>query len=77
MPGLIKRNLLPQDEEYNGPRRIYEFNRYLKAECKSRDKAFFALDDRAIDFLSEFGYDNLITANNNSMLLNIKLTMQQ
>ena len=72
MPGLIKRNLLPQDEEYQGPRRIYEFNRYLKAECKSRDKAFFALDDRAIDFLSEFGYDNLITANNNSMLLNIK-----
>lgn len=72
MPGLITRNLLPQDEEYKGPRRIYEFNRYLKAECKSRDKAFFALDDRAIDFLSEFGYDNLITANNNSMLLNIK-----
>lgn len=72
MPGLIKRNLLPEDEEYKGPRRIYEFNRYLKAECKSHDKAFFALDNRAIDFLSEFGYDNLITANNNSMLLNIK-----
>ena len=60
LPGLIRNNLLPQDtEERVTARRIYEFNRYLKAECKY-DGAYYKLDDRAINFLNEMGYEDLI-----------------
>lgn len=60
LPGLIRNNLLPQDtEERVTARRIYEFNRYLKAECKY-DTQYYKLDDRAINFLNEMGYEDLI-----------------
>ncbi len=60
LPGLIRNGLLPQDtEERVTARRIYEFNRYLKAECKY-DTQYYKLDDRAINFLNEMGYEDLI-----------------
>ena len=63
LPGLIKYNLLPEDtEEKIIARRIYEFNRYLKANCKI-DSTSYRLDERAINFLQEMEYDELITDN--------------
>ena len=61
MGGLIKHNLLPEEtEEQIMARRIYEFNRYLKAVCKNT-ATFYKLDQRAIDFLVEIGHDDLIS----------------
>lgn len=59
MGGLSKYNLLPTDEKSLLARRVYEFNRYLKAVCKDT-KDSYKLDQRAIDFLIELGQDNLI-----------------
>ena len=60
MGGLIKYNLLPEDsEEHIIARRVFEFNRYLKVVCKTNPN-FYTLDERAIDFLNELGYDHLI-----------------
>ena len=53
MASLIKYNLLPEaNEEQIMARRIYEFNRYLKAICKETAD-IYKLDDRAINFLIE------------------------
>lgn len=61
MGGLIKHNLLPEHtEEQIMARRIYEFNRYLKAVCKD-SAIFYKLDERAINFLTEIGQDDLIS----------------
>lgn len=62
MGGLIKYNLLPErTEEQIQARRIYEFNRYLKAVCKVQgDTLSYHVDDRAIDFLAEISKDNLL-----------------
>ena len=63
MGGLIKYNLLPENtEEEIMARRVYEFNRYLKAVCKD-SATFYKLDERAINFLVEIGHDDLITDN--------------
>lgn len=59
MGGLIKHNLLPETtEEQVIARRVYEFNRYLKAGKKNVDS--YLLDVRGINFLQELGYDFLI-----------------
>jgi len=59
MPGLIRAGLLPNNtEKQKLARRFYEFNRYLKAECKT-DGGYWA-DERAIDFLNELDYGGLI-----------------
>lgn len=58
MSGLIRYNLIPDGENYTIARRVYEFNRYLKAECKGIDK--FILTDRAIDFLNEIDKSSLV-----------------
>ena len=68
MPGLMKYDLIPSDtEEFIMARRIYEFNRYLKAITKA-DKAaykdYYTLDTRAIDFLNEIGQEDLMTSDN-------------
>ena len=62
MGGLIKYNLLPEEtEEQINARRVYEFNRYLKAVCKHKsDNDFYHLDERAVDFITELGYENLL-----------------
>lgn len=54
LPGLIRYKLLPEEtEEQILARRIYEFNRYLKAVCKVGGQDFYKLDDRARNFLFE------------------------
>lgn len=60
MGGLIKHGLLPEKtEEQIMARRVYEFNRYLKAVCKAgADK--YKLDSRAMDFIIEIGHEELI-----------------
>jgi DNA polymerase-3 subunit alpha len=63
MASLIKYNLLPENNEQQiAARRIYEFNRYLKAICLSKDKQIYNLDNRAISFLQEMNYDELISS---------------
>ena len=68
MPGLIKYDLLPKEEEFTTSRRVYEFNRYLKAMCKY-DSDYYKLDERALAFLIELGLEEMIVDG----LLNIKL----
>lgn len=69
MGGLIKYGLLPEDtEERVIARRVYEFNRYLKAMCKKTNTAY-EIDDRAYQFLLELGYDDLVYG---TMNINIK-----
>lgn len=55
MPGLIRYGLLPEDtDEQVMARRVFEFNRYLKAVCKSAEMpGMYKLDERAINFLME------------------------
>ena len=61
MPGLMKYGVLDEStEERKTARRVYEFNRYLKAYCKDGDAYY--LDTPGIDFLTELGYENLIDA---------------
>ena len=61
MSGLIKYNLLPEDtDEQVMARRVFEFNRYLKAVCKTQAKGIYSLDTRAIDFLTELEVEHLI-----------------
>ena len=60
MSGLIKHNLLPEENEKQiMARRIFEFNRYLKAVCKD-SSTHYKLDQRAINFLIEIEHDDLI-----------------
>lgn len=70
MPGLMKYNIIPDDEIFILPKRVYEFNRYLKAISKS--KTILTLDERAINFLTEIGYDDLIEVSNNSWYIKQK-----
>ena len=61
MAGLIKHNLLPENtDEEKTARRVFEFNRYLKKVCADSTKTIYTLDSRALEFLTEMGYDNLI-----------------
>ena len=61
MPGLIKYDLIPQEPQFVMPKRVYEFNRYLKALCK--DGANYKLDNRALDFIIELNQEELIEDN--------------
>ena len=61
MPSLIKYNLLPEKTADDIlARRVYEFNRYLKATAAEKGKDYYRLDTRAIDFLTEIGCETLI-----------------
>lgn len=61
MAGLIKHNLLPENtDEEKTARRVFEFNRYLKKVCADSTKTIYSLDNRALEFLTEMEYDNLI-----------------
>ena len=72
MGGLSKYGMLPENtEEQITARRVYEFNRYLKSMCKFTTEQY-KLDDRAIKFLIELGYDEMIFSVDNIMRLNIK-----
>lgn len=61
MGGLMRYNLLPTGGYYDMAKRVYEFNRYLKAECKAgfiTNGDAYLLTQRAFDFLHEIGYDD-------------------
>lgn len=72
MPGLIRYNLLPDGEKYAMARRVYTFNKYLKAECKYNGESY-KLDSRAIDFISELGHEELFTFDELTVLVNVKM----
>ena len=76
MPSLIKYNMLPEDtEERIMARRVYEFNRYLKAITKADPYAYkdmYSLDTRAISFLYEIDCEELTITDNVSHYLRIK-----
>lgn len=68
MPSLMKYNLVPNEtEDFILARRVYEFNRYLKAITKA-DKAaykdYYTLDNRAIGFLNEIDCDEIMETDN-------------
>jgi len=53
MAGLIRRNMLPA--ELNDQRRVFEFNRYLKDQCKHPiAPGGYLLDERAMGFLQTY-----------------------
>jgi DNA polymerase-3 subunit alpha len=63
LSSLFKYDLVPQDDnKYILAKRVYEFNRYLKAVCKEGASAY-KLDDRAINFITEIDCDYLIFGN--------------
>lgn len=76
MPGLIRHGLLPEDtEERLMARRVYEFNRYLKAITKADKYAYkdmYSLDERAISFLYEIDCEHLTITDNVSHFLEVK-----
>ena len=56
-------------------RRIYEFNRYLKAIAKSNKslpKEMYILDERAITFLHEIECDDILETNNSIYFIKVK-----
>lgn len=71
MPGLLKYNVIPDDDKLTMGKRIYEFTRYLKSVCKN-DKVTYKLDERAISFLTELEKDNLIITKDNEYHLSCK-----
>ena len=71
MGGLIKYGLLPEkNEEEVMARRIYEFNRYLKAICKNGEG--YILDNRALNFIHEIEADSLLENKNNEWYISAK-----
>ena len=76
MGGLIKHGLLPEKtEEQIMARRVYEFNRYLKAITKADKygyKDMYSLDSRAIEFLYEIDCEHLTTTDNVSHFIRVK-----
>lgn len=65
LPGLIRHDLIPDEERFIMPRRVFEFNRYLKAECKDPwNVGKYKLDERAISFLVEIDCENLFETDN-------------
>jgi DNA polymerase-3 subunit alpha len=76
MGGLIKHNLLPEKTpEQIMARRIYEFNRYLKAITKADKCAYkdmYSLDERAISFLHEIECDDLMETDNLAWFIKTK-----
>lgn len=77
MGSLIKYGLLPENnEEYIMARRVYEFNRYLKAITKADSNAYkdmYSLDTRAISFLNEIECDGLIETDNLAWFIKTKV----
>ena len=73
MGGLMKYNLLPDTEDIQLAKRIYEFNRYLKAMCKGKTTAdSYFLDERALDFIFEIHEEGLLYVLGNTYELKVK-----
>jgi DNA polymerase-3 subunit alpha len=72
MAGLMKYDLIPNNTEAMIlAKRVYEFNRYLKAACKGHGDSYI-LDERALNFMMEIGEDRLLTVCGNNFELNAK-----
>ena len=68
LAGLMKYQLVPEDnEEQVMARRVYEFNRYLKAITipANKLKPYYVLDERAMAFLVSVQKEDLICQNGN------------
>jgi hypothetical protein len=81
MASLMKYQMIPEDtEEQVMARRVYEFNRYLKAVCKASSE-YYKLDERAINFLIEIEKEDLIlevaTALKDVFVAQIETTQQE
>ena len=76
MGGLIKHGLLPENTaEQVMARRVYEFNRYLKAITKADKNSYkdmYSLDERAISFLHEIECDDLMETDNLAWFIKTK-----
>ena len=76
MSGLMKYNLLPEaTEEQIMARRVFEFNRYLKAITKADKCAYpnlYSLDERAIAFLHELDCDDIMETDNLAWFVKVK-----
>ena len=68
LAGLMKYHLVPEDDEdQTMARRIYEFNRYLKAitTAANKLKPYYVLDERAMGFLLDIKQEKIICQNGN------------
>jgi DNA polymerase-3 subunit alpha len=75
MPGLLKYNIVPEEEKFVMPKRVYEFNRYLKAITKADTCAYtgmYTLDTRSLAFLNEIQCDELATTDNLAWFIDVK-----
>ena len=76
MSSLIKHNLLPEKTpEQIMARRVFEFNRYLKAITKADKYSYsnmYSLDERAIAFLHEIECDDIMETDNLAWFVKIK-----
>ena len=72
MSGLMKYNLIPDDDNLTLAKRVFEFNRYLKLMCLSSDKKKYNLDERALNFIMEIEEEHLLTVQMNSYELDVK-----
>ena len=74
--GLMSRNLVPNNtKELQDAKRIYEFTRYLKYITKldpCKYNGMYSLDERAISFLQEMEYDDLMETDNLAWFIKIK-----
>ena len=74
MGGLIKYGVIPtEDENLVMAKRIFEFNRYLKAICKSTiEPNSYFLDERALNFMFEIGQEGLLIVREDTYELPVK-----
>ena len=72
MSGLMKYNLIPNDDNLALAKRVFEFNRYLKLMCLSLDKKKYNLDERALNFIMEIEEEHLLTVQMDSYELDVK-----
>ena len=72
MSGLMKYNLIPNDDNLTLAKRVFEFNRYLKLMCLSSDKKKYNLDERALNFIMEIEEEHLLTVQMDSYELDVK-----
>lgn len=75
MPSLIKYNLVPTSGMIGTAKRVYEFNRYLKAITKADKTKYedtYSLDERAINFLNEMGLEDIMITDNLGWFVRIK-----
>jgi len=69
---LLDLNLINNDtDELKEAYRVYEFNRYLKSNDKFKLEEYI-LDERGVNFLTDIGYDDMISYSDGKTLLNKK-----